>query len=357
MARAGASGVEAPAAPAVVGRADGPVVVAKGLVRRFDGFTAVDGVSFEVRRGEVFGFLGPNGAGKTTTISMLCTLLKLTGGEARVFGFDVATQPDAVRHNIGLVFQDESLDEELTGYENMHFHGRIYKVDPRVLGERIEELMRMVELWDRKDGQVKTYSGGMKRRLEIARGLLHHPHVLFLDEPTLGLDPQTRRLIWEYIRKLNRTQDVTIFLTTHYMEEADALCDRVAIIDHGKIVALDTPANLKNSLGGDVVLLKIPECKEGCMEALARVPGVRSVKAQEEGLMLAVDKGDRTIPLIFDVAREKGMTIESVVLKIPSLEDVFLKYTGRSIRDTKVEGLDQFKSRLGARHGMGRRHG
>jgi ABC-2 type transport system ATP-binding protein len=273
-----------------------------------------------------------------------------------VFGFDVATRPDAVRHNIGLVFQDPSVDEELTGEENMLFHGRIYKVDPEVMGERIEELMRMVELWDRKDDQVKTYSGGMKRRLEIARGLLHHPRVLFLDEPTLGLDPQTRRLIWDYIRKLNKLQQVTIFLTTHYMEEADALCDRVAIIDHGKIVALDTPANLKSSLGGDVVLLKMPECKEGCMEALAKVPGVRSVKSQEEGLMLAVDKGDRTIPLIFDVAREQGLSIESVVLKVPSLEDVFIKYTGRSIRDTKVEGRDQFKQQSRRRRGMRRGH-
>jgi ABC-2 type transport system ATP-binding protein len=332
------------------------VVVARGLVRKFDDFTAVDGVSFEVRRGEVFGFLGPNGAGKTTTISMLCTLLKLTGGEAKVFGFDVATQPDAVRHNIGLVFQDESLDEELTGHENMHFHGRIYKVDPAAMVQRTEELLRMVELWDRKDDQVKTYSGGMKRRLEIARGLLHHPRVLFLDEPTLGLDPQTRRLIWDYIRKLNRLQQVTIFLTTHYMEEADALCDRVAIIDHGKIVVLDTPANLKSSMGGDVVLLKMPECKEGCMEALAGVPGVRSVKSQEEGLMLAVDKGDRAIPLIFDVAREKGLTIESVILKVPSLEDVFIKYTGRSIRDTRVEGLEQFKQFGRQRRGMRRGH-
>jgi ABC-2 type transport system ATP-binding protein len=295
--------------------------------------------------GELYAFLGPNGAGKTTTINMLCTLLRPSGGEARVWGHDIAREPDLVRHTLGLVFQDPSVDEELTGHENMRFHGRIYKVDAKVMEPRIEELLNMVELWDRKDDQVKTFSGGMKRRLEIARGLLHHPQVLFLDEPTLGLDPQTRRHIWDYIRKLNETHGVTIFLTTHYMEEADALCQRVAIIDHGRIVAIDTPAALKASLGGDVVLLRMRECTEGCMEALRAIPGVSSVERQEEGLILAVEKGDRTIPLIFDVARAQGITIESVVLKIPTLEDVFIKYTGRGIRDAKTDGIDQFRAR------------
>jgi ABC-2 type transport system ATP-binding protein len=320
-------------------------VVVRDLVRKFDGFTAVDGVSFEVQKGEVFGFLGPNGAGKTTTINMLCTLLRPSGGEARVWGHDIVREPDLVRRSLGLVFQDPAVDEELTGHENMWFHGRIYKVDPKVMEPRIEELLTMVELWDRKDDQVKTYSGGMKRRLEIARGLLHHPEVLFLDEPTIGLDPQTRRHIWEYIRRLNQTHGVTIFLTTHYMEEADALSHRVAIIDHGRIVAMDTPAALKASLGGDVVLLRMRECTEGCIEALRAVPGITSVERQEEGLILAAEKGDQAIPLIFEVARAKGLTIDSVVLKIPTLEDVFIKYTGRGIRDEKTEGIDQFRAR------------
>ncbi len=341
------------------GRGDrDPAIWVSELVRSFNGITAVDDVSFTVERGEVFGFLGPNGAGKTTTINVLCTLLRPTRGSARIWGHDVVREPDAVRRSIGLVFQDPSLDEELTGYENMLFHGRVYKVDGRVMETRIRELLEMVDLWDRRDDRVKTYSGGMKRRLEIARGLLHHPKVLFLDEPTLGLDPQTRRYIWDYILKLNENQDVTIFLTTHYMDEADALCERIAIIDHGKIVALDTPRSLKASLGGDVVLLKMAECTEGCMEALRAVRGVSSVEAQEEGLILGVDQGDATIPRIFDVTRSHDLHVESVVLKEPSLEDVFIKHTGRAIRDEEVVGMDQLRA-MGRRrrkfHSGGRR--
>ncbi len=326
----------------------------KGLVREFDSLRAVDEVSFEVQRGEIFGFLGPNGAGKTTAISMMCTLLRPTAGSATIWGYDSAKQPDEVRRAIGIVFQDQSVDEELTGYENMWFHGRLYKVDQEVMEQRIGELLAMVELDDRKDDQVKTYSGGMKRRLEIARGLLHHPKVLFLDEPTLGLDPQTRRHIWDYIRKLNETEGVTIFLTTHYMDEADALCERIAIIDKGKIVAMDTPDALKESMGGDVVHLDMTECTEGCMDLLRKVPGVHSVEPREKGLLLSVDKGPRTIPFIFDTVRSEGLAIESVMLKVPTLEDVFIKNTGRSLRDERVGGIDQLRSR--GRH-MTRRRG
>jgi len=334
---------------------DAPAIMVKDLVKDFDGIKAVDGVSFQVPKGEVFGFLGPNGAGKTTTISMLCTLLHPTKGTAQVWGYDAFRQPDLVRNSIGIVFQDPSVDEELTGYENMWFHARLYKVAKNEIEPRINELLEMVELLDRKDDLVKTYSGGMKRRLEIARGLLHHPKVLFLDEPTLGLDPQTRRHIWAYIRMLNQKEGVTIFLTTHYMDEADELCGRIAIIEKGKIVALDTPERLKASLGGDVIHLAIAECTEDCIEALKDVPGVHSVEPKEGGLILVVKEGPITIPLIFDTAKDHGLVVESVELKVPTLEDVFIKSTGHGIRDERVEGRDQLRSK--GRHYMRRSKG
>ena len=329
--------------------ADTPAISVEGLTRDFDEVRAVDDVSFQVRRGEMFGFLGPNGAGKTTTISMMCTLLHPTSGRVKVWGHDALREPDKVRREIGIVFQDQSVDEDLTGYENMWFHARLYKVERAIIDQRIHEMLDMVELTDRAHDQVKTYSGGMKRRLEIARGLLHHPHVLFLDEPTLGLDPQTRRHIWDYIRKLNEEEGVTIFLTTHYMDEADELCNRIAIIDHGRIVAMDTPERLKASLGGDVVRLQIPECDEACMDALKDIPGVSSVKPQENGLILGVDEGTSTIPRIIDVARSRDLQVDSVTLKVPTLEDVFIRRTGRTLRDDRAGGKDQLRA-------MGRRH-
>ncbi len=230
----------------------------ENLTKRFDDLVAVDNISFEIAQGEIFGLLGPNGAGKTTTISMLATMLRPTSGSATVNGMDIERDQDGVRNSIGIVFQDQSLDEELTAYENMDFHGRLYRIPSETRHQRIGELLDLVGLSDRKDDIVKTFSGGMRRRLEIARGLLHHPSVLFLDEPTLGLDPQTRNLLWEYIANLAEEKGITIILTTHYMEEADRLCNRVAIIDHGKIVALDTPDNLKNAIGGDVVTDPFP---------------------------------------------------------------------------------------------------
>jgi len=344
-------------AAAQVGRegSGSPAISVEGLVREFDGFRAVDSIDFTVQRGEVFGFLGPNGAGKTTTISMMCTLLHPTAGKLTIWGYDTRKDPDHVRSSLGIVFQDPSVDEELTGYENMWFHARLYKVDGSVIDQRITELLDMVELLDRKDDPVKTYSGGMKRRLEIARGLLHHPKVLFLDEPTLGLDPQTRRHIWEYIKRLNEKEGVTIFLTTHYMDEADELCDRIAIIDKGRIVAMDTPDSLKASLGGDVVLLRMNECTEDCIEGLKQVPGVASVEPQKDGLILSVQEGASTIPRILEVARSRDLVVDSVMLKIPTLEDVFIRNTGRSLRDERVEGKDVFRAR-GRQH-MRRRGG
>ena len=221
------------------------IIDVKNLVKKFESVTAVNNISFAVAQGEIFGFLGPNGAGKTTTIKMLTTLLRPTEGEVKVNGFDPVREQAHVRRSFGIVFQDPSLDDELTAYENMEFHGVLYSVPKDIRNTRIEELLKIVELWDRKDELVKTFSGGMKRRLEIARGLLHHPKILFLDEPTLGLDPQTRNHIWSYIQGLNQKEGITIFFTTHYMEEADRVAGRIAVIDHGKIAAQGTPAELK----------------------------------------------------------------------------------------------------------------
>ena len=222
------------------------IIEVKDLTKKFNGeFLAVDRVSFDVKKGEIFAFLGPNGAGKSTTIKMLTTLLKPTAGTMKLNGYDPVHEPDAARHSFGIVFQDPSLDDELTAYENMDFHGVLYNLPKKVRRERIEQLLKLVELWDRKNTLVKKFSGGMKRRLEIARGLLHHPKILFLDEPTLGLDPQTRNLMWNYLKEHNKSEDITIFFTTHYMEEAANIAQRVAIIDHGKIIAMGTPEELK----------------------------------------------------------------------------------------------------------------
>ncbi len=227
------------------------IIQVKKLVKIFEEIKAVDNISFEVEKGEIFAFLGPNGAGKSTTIKILTTLLQPTSGEAIVNGFDIREEPNDVRRSFGIVFQDPSLDDELTAYENMEFHGALYKVPKKLRRERIKQLLQIVELWDRKDSFVKTFSGGMKRRLEIARGLLHHPKVLFLDEPTLGLDPQTRNHIWSHIKKLNKEENITIFFTTHYMEEADKVSDRIAIVDHGKIIKLGTSSELKSEAKTD----------------------------------------------------------------------------------------------------------
>ncbi|MFX1318221.1 MAG: ATP-binding cassette domain-containing protein [Promethearchaeota archaeon] len=262
------------------------IIEVKELTKTFNGdVTAVDHISFTVEEGEIFGFLGPNGAGKTTTLNMLATILRPTSGTAIVNGFDIHDNPDAVRRSIGFVFQDPTLDTELTGRENLDFHGRLYGLTKKEREERIKEILEVVQLTDRADAYVKTYSGGMKRRLEIARGLLHYPKVLFLDEPTLGLDPQTRRAIWDYIVKLNQEQNVTIILTTHYTEEADHLCNRIQIIDFGKIVANDTPENLKATLQGDVIGLtfKKSEDAQGMLSKLITLEWVKKAIPVTEG--------------------------------------------------------------------------
>lgn len=305
------------------------------LVKSFNGITAVNGIDLTIERGELFGFLGPNGAGKTTTISMLCTILKPTSGTANVWGYDISKQPDSVRKSIGIVFQDPSLDDQLTGMENLRFHARLYKVPKNDIERRINDLLNIVELTDRANDIVKTYSGGMRRRLEIARGLLHHPHVLFLDEPTLGLDPQTRSYIWNYIERLNKEQQITILLTTHYMDEADHLCNRIAIIDHGNIVAQDSPSKLKESLGGDLISLAATPITDTLINTLRTVQNVKDVRKIDNTLQLTVANNKKTIPLLFDAATRCNATVQSITIREPTLDDVFLKYTGRELRDEK----------------------
>jgi ABC-2 type transport system ATP-binding protein len=308
------------------------------LLKKFNGFTAVDRISFDVSYGELFGLLGPNGAGKTTTINILSTLLKPTSGYAEVAGFDIRKRRDEVRRSIGIVFQDPTLDTKLTGKENLLFHAMLYGIKKEEAEKRMKEVLELVELEDRADTLVEKYSGGMKRRLEIARGLIHRPKVLFLDEPTLGLDAQTRRRIWDYIKKLNKETGITMILTTHYMEEADYLCDRIAIIDHGKIVAIDNPTNLKNMLGGDVVILEIEGDANQYIEKLKELKWVKSLMVQNGILRMSMEMGERKIPNLVNLAEKSGVKINSVNLHKPSLEDVFLFFTGRKIRDEEGEG-------------------
>lgn len=307
-----------------------PIVV-KNLTKTFNGFKAVDSINFTVKKGEIFGLLGPNGAGKTTTIKMLVTLLKPSSGEAKVAGYDVVKQPNMVRKNIGIVFQEPTLDLELTAKENLDFHARLYGLNKKRREERIREVLKLVDLYDKANLQVKKFSGGMQRRLEIARGLLHFPKVLFLDEPTLGLDAQTRRKIWDYIIEMKEREDVTIILTTHYIEEADKLCDRVAIIDKGKIIALDDPENLKKMVGEDVVSLTVND-PERLIDELA-LEEIRKIVRIDDRLELSVVKGEIMIPRMVEIAQKVGVEVKSVSLRKPTLEDVFIHLTGREIRE------------------------
>src|ERR1700760_1358682 len=289
-----------------------PAISVNNLRKRFDDFEAVKGVSFEVGAAEVFGFLGPNGAGKSTTINMLCTLLKPTAGEARVAGHDVVRERDDVRRNIGLVFQDPTLDGYLTAEQNLKLHAELYGVPSALVQPRMEQVLRMVGLWDRKDGQVKMFSGGMRRRLEIARGLMHSPRVLFLDEPTIGLDPQTRRSIWTYIRELQEREEITIFMTTHYMDEAE-WCDRIAIMDSGQIVALDSPETLKATVGHDRVTIQTDD-DPTAIDALARQFGIEA-KVSEGAVVFGVPGGEAFVPKLF---AEFELPIRSVAARPPT---------------------------------------
>ncbi len=312
------------------------IIKVDNLVKRFGKLAAVDDISFSVAPGEVFGFLGPNGAGKTTTINILCTLLKPTSGRAIVNGFDVVRQQSQVRQSIGLVFQDPSLDVRLSGLQNLRFHASVYHVPASIREQRIEQVLRMMELWGRRNNEVRTYSGGMKRRLELARGLLHYPKVLFLDEPTLGLDPQTRSHIWEYIHDLRQREGTTIFLTTHYMDEAEN-ADRIAIIDYGKLIAMDTPERLKNIVSKDIISVKTDD-NDRAVEEIRLCYRIEATR-DGDGLTFEVANGEEFLPTFI---KEFGTKILSISLHQPSLDDVFLKLTGREIR--REAAIDEIKA-------------
>src|SRR3712207_4176820 len=316
-------------------RSTPPAIEVDDLVKSYGEVDAVRGVSFTVAPGEVFGFLGPNGAGKSTTINVLCTLAKPTSGTARVSGFDVVTQQGAVRRPIGIVFQDPTLDGYLTADQNLQVHPELYGIDPGVIGARMDQMLRMVDLADRRHKPVMTFSGGMRRRLEIARGLLHSPRVLFLDEPTIGLDPQTRSSIWRYIRALQETERTTIFMTTHYMEEAE-FCDRIAIMDRGAIVVLDTPEALKASVGADRVTLGTAD-DDAALDALRDRFGIDASVA-EDAVTFHVENGEAFVPRLFAEWDPAHPAITSVAVSRPTLDDVFMRYTGTTIRDAETGG-------------------
>jgi ABC-2 type transport system ATP-binding protein len=327
-----------------------PAISVHELVKSFGEVEAVKGVDFDVATGEVFGFLGPNGAGKTTTINMLCTLAKPTSGSATVAGHDVVSERDDVRRNIGLVFQDPTLDGYMTGEQNLRMHAELYGVQRELVAARMEQVLRMVGLWERKDHVVGTYSGGMRRRLEIARGLMHSPRVLFLDEPTIGLDPQTRRSIWSYIRELKEREEITIFMTTHYMDEAE-WCDRIAIMDHGEIVALDAPEALKAQVGTDRVTIHVDD-NERALAALLEHFGIEA-RISEDAVTFGVPQGEEFVPRLF---AELGLPIRSVNVSRPTLDDVFMSYTGTTIRDAEEDpAANRSRQMMKAMHGAGRR--
>ncbi|MCX6820461.1 MAG: ATP-binding cassette domain-containing protein [Candidatus Aenigmarchaeota archaeon] len=322
---------------------DGAIIQTSGLTKKYGDFAAVDGVDLSIKPGEIFGLLGPNGAGKTTLISMLCTTVMPSSGSASINSFDVVARPGDVRRNIGIVFQEQSLDDRLTGRENLELHATLYGLDAATASQRIASVLDLVELKDKADALVRTYSGGMRRRLEIGRGLVHYPKVLFLDEPTIGLDPQTREHIWAYVKDLAKREQITILMTTHYMEEAEMLCTRIAIIDHGKIIALGTPDELKSMLGGETVVLKLRD---------ADTPAVREkvqatfpdAKLFDGSMVLSVKAAEKEISGVLEQARSAGIDVLETSMHRPTLNDVFLKLTGREIRDEKAGTADAMRA-------------
>jgi len=319
------------------------VIKAEGLTKVFNkSLVAVDHVDFSVKDGEIFGFLGPNGAGKTTTINMLITVLKPTEGTASVLGYDINKQANEVRKVIGVVPQEYTADEDLTGYENIILCADLYGIPRDIAKKRALELLELVELTNFKDKRVETYSGGMRRRLELACGLVNRPKVLFLDEPTLGLDVQTRTATWNYIRRLKKEYGMTLFMTTHYLEEADALCDRIAIIDHGKIIVTGTPSELKEGLGGDIITIGIKENAD-VSEIISGVKNVKEVKNEDGVYRIKAEAGEVTAPLIIEALRKKGYTVTKLSLTEPTLDEVYLEYTGKAMRDTE-ESKEAFRA-------------
>ena len=328
-------------------------IVVRGLVKRYGTLPALDHIDLTVPLGECFGSLGPNGAGKTTLIRILTGLIHPTEGEAIVAGHDVAKKPDAVRRAIGVVSQAMTTDLDLTGWENLDIYGKYYEVPERERRDRIRELLDRVGLTERARDLVATYSGGMRRRLEIARGLIHRPMILFLDEPTIGLDPQSRRVVWDLLQQFRKKENLTIFLTTHYMDEADLLCDRIAIIDAGKILVMDSPENLKKKIpGSDIIEISIEGEREGLPASLESLPSVHKVAVEEGGLRVFADQGAQAIPVLMEAIQRQGLKVQSISLKQQTLEDVFIHYTGRSIRTEDAKKVSYF---LGA--GVPRRWG
>ncbi len=328
----------------IMAKKERPIIELKGVSKQYGRLKALDNVSLKIEKGNIFGLLGPNGAGKTTLISILVTMRKPSTGRAWVNGFDVKKQPDDVRKSLGIVFQDPSLDDELTALENLELHSAMYGVPKNLRKERIKEVIKLVGLEKNLRKIVKTFSGGMKRRLEIARGLVHHPKVLFLDEPTLGLDPQTRTSIWNYIKDLNKKKKITIILTTHYMDEADAVCNQAAIIDAGRIIVMDSPENLKNKLGGDVISIR---CSQPgiCTNHLSKKSWIKSAVKHDSTVNVRVEKGEEKIPVIVELMEKAGVRIDSINLRKPSLDDVFLHYTGRTIKEQEADPKETMRLR------------
>jgi len=317
---------------------DGADVVVKveGLSKSFGQQKAVDNISFEIRQGEIFGFLGPNGAGKSTTINMLTTLLPPTSGKAEVCGFDVHKHPNEVRRSVGVVPQDYTADEDMTGYENILLCGDLYGIPRSDSKRHAAELLQLVELQDAAKRKVSTFSGGMRRRLELACGLINYPKLLFLDEPTLGLDVQTRTAVWKYIRQLKRDYNMTLFLTTHYLEEADGLCDRIAIIDHGHIIKIGTPDELKASVGGDVIVVGVKEAEPDLSSDIAKINLVKAVTKTGNDYRIKADAGEEASPAIIDLIRSKGMHVSKISLTRPTLDEAYLELTGRTLREEET---------------------
>ena len=322
------------------------IVKVEGLSKSFGSLKAVDGVSFEVYEGEIFGFLGPNGAGKTTTISMLTTLLRASGGTATVDGLDIHKHPNEVRRRVGVVPQEYTADEDLTGLQNIILCADLYGIPRSNSKPHAMELLRLVELEDAANRKVSTYSGGMRRRLELASGLINYPKLLFLDEPTLGLDVQTRAAVWKYIRMLKEDYRMTLFLTTHYLEEADSLCDRIAIVDHGHIIKIGTPTELKASIGGDVILVGVAESGPDISDDLKRMPLVKDVRKTDHEYRIKSEAGEESSIKVIDLIRSKGLHVTKISLTKPTLDEAYLEFTGRSIREEEAGKMDAFKQRV-----------
>jgi ABC-2 type transport system ATP-binding protein len=322
------------------------IVKVEGLSKSFGNLKAVDGVTFDIKEGEIFGFLGPNGAGKTTTINILTTLLRASGGKAMIDGLDIHKHPTEVRRTVGVVPQEYTADEDLTGLQNILLCADLYGIPRSDSKSHAMELLKLVELEDAANRKVSTYSGGMRRRLELASGLINYPKLLFLDEPTLGLDVQTRTAVWDYIRMLKEEYRMTLFLTTHYLEEADSLCDRIAIIDHGHIVKIGTPTELKASIGGDVIVVGVAESGPDISEDIKNIPLVKEVKKSDHEYRIKSEVGEESSIQIIDLVRSKGLHVTKISLTKPTLDEAYLEFTGRSIREEETNKMDMFKQRV-----------